>query len=78
MGELSVAFIRDGWFIMSLYAKKTIEIDIEAIKRARFIFDVKTDKEAVNRALKMVTEEDEIIRTQESLKGKVNLRSVFK
>ena len=58
-------------------AKKTIELDEEAIKKLRRIFDVKTDKEAVNRALRLVVEEDEIIQAHETLAGSTELADLF-
>lgn len=57
--------------------KKTIELDEKAIKKLRLIFDVHTDKEAVNRALQLLTEEDDIICTHESLAGSVKLNGSF-
>ena len=58
-------------------AKKTIELDVSAVKKVRRIFKVKTDKEAVNRALRLVAEEDEIIQTHERLAGSVKLDNPF-
>lgn len=57
--------------------KKTIELDEKAIRKLRLIFKADTDKEAVNRALQLVSEEDEIIRTHESLAGSVSLENPF-
>ena len=62
---------------MAHYVKKTIELDVQAIKKLRRIFDVKTDKEAVNRSLQLVTEEDDIIRTHEDLAGTTELEELF-
>lgn len=59
------------------YIKKTIELDTVAIKKLHRIFDVKTDKEAVNRALQLVTEEDEIIQTHERLAGTSDFDLLF-
>lgn len=59
------------------YVKKTIELDIEAVEKVRKIFDVKTDKEAVNQALRMIAEEDEIIKTHKKLAGKLDLEDLF-
>lgn len=63
---------------MGQLAKKTIELDIGAIKKARRIFDVRTDKEAVNRALRLVSEEDQIIRAHQSLAGTVDVKKIFR
>jgi Arc/MetJ family transcription regulator len=57
--------------------KKTIELDEKAIRKLRLIFKADTDKEAVNRALQLVSEEDEIIRAHESLAGSTSLESPF-
>ena len=58
--------------------KKTIELDMEAVKKLRKIFDVKTDKEAVNKAMWLITEEDAIIEQHKNLKGKLDLKDIFK
>jgi predicted TIM-barrel fold metal-dependent hydrolase len=58
-------------------AKKTIELNVEAIKKLKLIFDVTTDKEAVNKAIELVSNEDDIIRTHQSLAGKVELEGMF-
>jgi Arc/MetJ family transcription regulator len=57
--------------------KKTIELDENAIRKLRLIFDVQTDKEAVNRAIQLVASEDDIIQTHESLAGKIELEDLF-
>ena len=58
--------------------KKTIELDVSAIKKARRIFSVSTDKEAVNRALRLVSDEDGIIRAHQSLAGSTSLKALFR
>lgn len=58
--------------------KKTMEMDQEAIEKLRKIFNVKTDKEAVNRALRLVVSEDEIIETHQKLSGTLELEEMFK
>ena len=62
---------------MQHLVKKTIELDERAIKKLRIIFNADTDKEAVNRALQLVSEEDDIIRTHEELAGGIKLKDVF-
>lgn len=62
---------------MKNLAKKTIELDVAAIRKARKIFQAKTDKEAVNRALYLVAEEDEIIKTHVALAGRIRLKSPY-
>lgn len=59
------------------YVKKTIELDEDAVKKVRRIFDVKTDKEAVNQALRLVAQENDIIETHESLAGKIPIEDIF-
>lgn len=61
----------------ALFMKKTIELDRRAIKKLRRLCRVKTDKEAVNRAMKWVLEEDEIMKVHDALKGSVALESIF-
>ena len=62
---------------MQHLVKKTMELDERAIKKLRVIFSADTDKEAVNKALQLVTEEDDIIRTHESLAGQLKLKAPF-
>lgn len=57
--------------------KKTIELDQKAIDRLRVIFAVSTDKEAVNSAIQLVSQEDKIIQTHLRLAGKASLKKVF-
>jgi Arc/MetJ family transcription regulator len=57
--------------------KKTIELDENEIRKLRRIFDVQTDKEAVNLAIQLVASEDDIIQTHEALAGKVELDDLF-
>ena len=42
-----------------------------------YLFDVKTDKEAVNQALRLVADEEEIIRIHEALAGSVKIKNPF-
>ena len=62
---------------MSEFVKKTIELDEALIRKVRRHFDVKTDKEAVNRALKLVADEADIIAAHEDLAGRIDLRTPF-
>lgn len=59
------------------YVKKTIELDSEVVEKVRKIFDVKTDKEAVNQALRMIAEEDDIIKIHKKVAGKIDLEEIF-
>ncbi|MGK5088454.1 hypothetical protein WDW86_12920 [Bdellovibrionota bacterium FG-2] len=63
---------------MSQPKKTTIELDRDAVRKLRTIFDVDTDKEAVNRAIQLVASEDDIIKMHEALAGKVELDEIFK
>lgn len=62
---------------MKNMVKKTIELDNQAIKKARKYFGVKTDKEAVNRALYLAIQEEEIIQAHQQLAGKLKLRAIY-
>jgi Arc/MetJ family transcription regulator len=56
--------------LMDRLVKKTIELNQDYIDRARVIFGVKTDKEAVNKALELAVIDDEIIKAHELIGGK--------
>ena len=62
---------------MARYVKKTIELDEDVIKKLRKIFDVKTDKDAVNKAMLLVSTEDDIIQTHNKLGGSLDIDEVF-
>jgi Arc/MetJ family transcription regulator len=62
----------------SMYVKKTIEIDNQMIKKSKKILNVSTDKEAVNQALRLICEEDEIIKTHEKLAGNLEIVDMFR
>jgi hypothetical protein len=53
--------------------KKTIELDQDYIDMARSIFRVRTDKEAVNKALEMVIIDNSIIEAHEQIADKGNI-----
>ena len=55
---------------MSQMVKKTIEINEDYIERARKIFNVKTYKEAVNKALELAVIDDEIIQAHKAISNK--------
>jgi Arc/MetJ family transcription regulator len=64
---------------MSRMVKKTIELDQDYIDRARMIFEVRTEKEAVNKALEMAIIDDDIIKAHELIGGKGDvINEVFK
>jgi Arc/MetJ family transcription regulator len=56
--------------LMPRMVKKTIELDQDYVDTARRIFAVKTEKEAVNKALEMVIIDDQIIEAHASVAGK--------
>jgi Arc/MetJ family transcription regulator len=64
---------------MPRMVKKTIELDQDYIDRARMIFGVRTEKEAVNKALEMAVIDDDIIKAHELIGGKGDvINEVFK
>lgn len=64
---------------MPRMVKKTIELDQDYIDRARMIFEVRTEKEAVNKALEMAVIDDDIIKAHELIGGKGDvINEVFK
>ena len=64
---------------MPRMVKKTIELDQDYIDRARMIFEVRTEKEAVNKALEMAVIDDDIIKAHELGGGKGDvINEVFK
>ena len=64
---------------MAKMVKKTIELNQEYIDRLRTIFQVRTDKEAVNRALEIAVMEDEIIRAHKDIEQQGDIiEDVFK
>jgi Arc/MetJ family transcription regulator len=58
---------------MSRMVKKTIELDQDYIDKVRMIFRVRTDKEAVNKALELAIIDDEIIVAHERAGGRGEL-----
>ena len=58
--------------------KKTIVLNQDYINKAQKIFNVKTEKEAVNLALEVVVEEDDIISTHKEIGGTGNIERLFK
>jgi len=54
---------------MAKLVKKTIELNQDYIDRARLIFAVRTEKEAVNKALEMAIIDDDIIMAHELIGG---------
>ena len=58
---------------MSRMVKKTIELDQDRIDKLRLILGVRTDKEAVNKALELAIIDDEIIGAHERAGGKGEL-----
>jgi len=64
---------------MSRIVKKTIELNQDYIDMARLIFHVRTEKEAVNKALEMAIIDNNIIDAHEQVGGKGDMiEEVFK
>ena len=64
---------------MPRMVQKTIELDQDYIDRARMIFEVRTEKEAVNKALEMAVIDDDIIKAHELVGGNGDvINEVFK
>ena len=55
---------------MPRMVKKTIELNQDYIDMARLIFKVRTEKEAVNKALEMAVIDNNIIEAHEQIGGK--------
>jgi len=55
---------------MARMVKKTVVLDQEYVDRVRIIFQTKTEKEAINKALEMAIIDDEIIRAHDLIGGK--------
>jgi Arc/MetJ family transcription regulator len=63
--------------VMSQLTKKTVFLNQDNIDKAIKLFDVKTEKEAINRALEMVIEEGDIIESHRALAGTAEIDDVF-
>lgn len=55
---------------MAKMKKKTMEMNQDYIDRLRGVFGVKTDKEAVNKALEMALIDDEIIKAHKRMRSR--------
>jgi hypothetical protein len=53
---------------MARMVKKTMEMNQEYIDRLREVFGVRTEKEAVDRAMEMALNDDEIIKTHRRMR----------
>ena len=58
--------------------KKTIFLNQNYVNKAIKIFNVKTEKDAVNRALEIVVEDNEIINIHKEIGGTGKIEKVFK
>ncbi len=63
---------------MGTMVKKTIYLDQDYIDRAIKIFGVKTEKEAVNKALELAIIDNEIIQVHKDVGGKGEIEEVFR
>jgi Arc/MetJ family transcription regulator len=66
------------FFMEQVYVKKTMYINSNYIKKALKILDVKTEKEAVNKALEIIVEENEIIKAHKEIGGTNSIEQVYK
>jgi hypothetical protein len=60
------------------YIRKTIEVNRHFLETAKDILKTKTDKETVNRALEIISDEHEIIKAHIEAGGAGEIRRVFK
>lgn len=63
---------------MKSMVKKTIYLNQDNINRARKIFKVKTEKDAVNKALELAVIDNEIIEVHQKVGGKGEIEDIFK
>lgn len=59
------------------FVKKTIFLNQDYINKALRLFNVKTEKEAVNRALEIVVEEENIIKVHKEIADMGEIEKVF-
>ena len=62
---------------MSPLTKKTVFLNQDHIDKAIKLFNVKTEKDAINRALELVIEEGDIIESHRALAGSAEIDNVF-
>ena len=62
---------------MSQLTKKTVFLNQDNIDKAIKLFNVKTEKDAINRALELVIEECDIIESHRALAGTAEIDNVF-
>lgn len=60
------------------YVKKTMFLNESYIKKALKILDTKTEKDAVNKALQIIVEEDQIINVHKDIGGTCSFDSDYK
>ena len=59
------------------FVKKTILLNQSYVDKARKLFGVKTEKEAVNKALEAVAGEDKIVSVHKEIGGRGRIKEVF-
>lgn len=62
---------------MSQLTKKTVFLNQDNIDKAVKLFNVKTEKDAINRALELVIEEADIIESHRDCAGKADIDDIF-
>ena len=60
------------------YTKKTMFLNTSNIRKAQRILNAKTEKDAVNRALEIVIEENDIIQTHKEIAGAGNIEKIYR
>jgi hypothetical protein len=60
------------------YVKKTMFLNKSFIRKARRILNTKTEKDAVNRALEIVIEENAIIRAHKEIAGIGSIEKIYR
>ena len=77
LARLSVSY-RSGVDMKATVRKKTYNLDEEMIDKVRRLFDVKTDTEAIQRALRKTVEDREIEEALERILREGRFRTIYR
>ena len=77
LARLSVSY-RSGVDMKATVRKKTYNLDEEMIDKVRRLFDVKTDTEAIHRALRKTVEDREIEEALERILKEGRFRTIYR
>ena len=77
LARLSVSY-RSGVDMKATVKKKTYNLDEEMIDKVRRLFDVKTDTEAIQRALRKTVEDREIEEALERILREGRFRTIYR